>query len=85
VATLDIERFAAFQPTQIEAGPAGWVILGEQPNGPETAGWISVDGQCWEPIPDEIDAHGAAVGDLEIVITSRDGSVWAGEPRGDCR
>jgi hypothetical protein len=37
VATLDIERFAAFQATQIEAGPADWVIIGKQPNGPETA------------------------------------------------
>jgi len=83
-ATLDIDGFSNYQPTQIEAGPAGWIITGQKANSPDVAAWISVDGRCWERVPDVIAAHGIAVGDEEIVITSRDGSVWVAQPTRGC-
>ncbi len=82
--TLDIANFASYQPTQIASGPAGWIILGTKPNAPQTSAWISLDGECWERVPDEIEAHGVAVGDLYIVVAGHDGSVWAAQPRGSC-
>jgi hypothetical protein len=79
---LGITGFARYEPTQIDAGPAGWVIIGT--NGAETAGWVSQDGTCWEPMPSSLQPRGAASGEDVIVVVDAAGTVWAVEPGQTC-
>ena len=84
VATVSIPDFQAFEPTQVAAGGSGWVVLGSKPNSPDASGWISLDGQCWQQLPLEIEARRAAVSDARMVVTARDGTVWHAEPAARC-
>jgi hypothetical protein len=55
----------------VQAGPAGWVILGRDSEGSDAIGWTSADGLCWSILPAEVDGGGAAVAGEQIMIVDR--------------
>ena len=81
---MGIPGFSRYEPTQIDAGPAGWVIIGEDSSGAGSSGWVSIDGRCWEPMPSDVQPRGAAVGTDVISVVAADGTVWAVEPGQTC-
>jgi hypothetical protein len=75
---------------RVEAGEAGWVILGRDSLRSEPVGWTSRDGSCWEPLPTPIGGSEAVVTDDEILIVDLTlyPDMWLGAPtgsRGECR
>ncbi len=74
----------------VEAGPAGWLILGQGAGGQDSLGWTSFDGLCWEPLPPGIDGSTAAVSSEAFLVVDRAsaGSYWLGtvtsEERDQC-
>jgi hypothetical protein len=71
---------AGYHLREVAAGPLGWVVLGENSSRPGGVGWISPDGECWQPLPDQIWGREAAVGEDRIVITEHGNFplIWAG-------
>ena len=75
---------------QVEAGEAGWVILGRDSLGSRPVGWTSRDGSCWELLSSPIGGSEAVVTDDEILVVdlTRYPEMWLGTPtgsRGACR
>jgi hypothetical protein len=73
----------SFQPISVAAGPAGWIILAEDTSGDGTLGWVSIDGSCWDPLPDEIGGMHASVGRDRILVAGSAArpELWVGEVR----
>jgi hypothetical protein len=69
----------------VQAGPAGWVILGRESEGSNAVGWTSSDGLCWSVLPQEIDGAEAAVSQDHIMIVDRVTypQTWMASPTGD--
>ena len=55
----------------VQAGPAGWVILGRESEGSTAVGWTSTDGTCWTALPDEVNGSGAAVTQEMVMVVDR--------------
>ncbi len=74
----------------VEAGEAGWIVLGRDEAGFESVGWTSTDGRCWEPVPLPVRGWDAAVARSRILVLDRGtpAGMWTGTPtgeRGICR
>ncbi len=74
----------------VDAGPSGWVVLARQADSPDTTGWTSVDGVCWETVPSEVDGLDASVsaGSLMVVDRTSYPELWSATPtggKGSCR
>ncbi|MGH8872661.1 MAG: hypothetical protein ACRDWS_11855 [Acidimicrobiia bacterium] len=69
----------------IEAGPAGWVILGRDREGSGTVGWTSTDGLCWTALPWYVNGGEAAVTSEHIVVLDRTAypEIWVGTATGE--
>lgn len=73
----------------VEAGDAGWVILGRDSAGEGTVGWTSSDGLCWLSVPWFVNGADAAVSTEHIIILDRTAypDLWVGDVtggRGSC-
>jgi|GEM_PF-5501083 len=55
----------------VQAGPAGWVILGEESEDSSPVGWTSTDGLCWTALPAEVVGSGAAVSEEMVMVVDR--------------
>ena len=55
----------------VQAGPAGWVILGRESEGSSPVGWTSSDGLCWTALPAEVNGSGAAVSRGMMMVVDR--------------
>jgi hypothetical protein len=68
----------------IEAGPAGWVILAKDGDGPGTSGWTSTDGSCWEPLPSQVGGLDAVVSEHQVLVIDRTAypELWLGTATG---
>jgi hypothetical protein len=55
----------------VQAGPAGWVILGRESEGSSPVGWTSSDGMCWSALPADVDGSGAAVSRDHMMVVER--------------
>lgn len=68
----------------VEAGPAGWLILGQGPGSHDSVGWTSFDGLCWEELPAGVQGSGGAVSNDAFLIVDRasPGSYWLGRVTG---
>jgi hypothetical protein len=55
----------------VQAGPAGWVILGEESEDSSPVGWTSTDGLCWTALPAEVNGSGAAVSEEMVMVVDR--------------
>ena len=55
----------------VQAGPAGWVILGRESEGATAVGWTSSDGLCWTALPDDVSGSGAAVAREMMMVVDR--------------
>ncbi len=68
----------------VEAGPAGWVILGRDSQGSGSVGWTSLDGLCWESVPWYVSGGDTAVTSEHIVILDRTTypEIWGGAATG---
>ena len=68
----------------IEAGPAGWVILGRDSQGAGTVGWTSQDGLCWLSLPSSVSGGDSAVNSEHIVVLDRTTypEIWVGSATG---
>lgn len=68
----------------VEAGPAGWVMLGQGSDETTTAGWTSLDGQCWSTIPLNISGIDTAITSEHILIIDRSSypEIWQGTMTG---
>ncbi len=68
----------------IEAGPAGWVILAKDGDGPGTSGWTSSDGACWAPLPSQVGGLDAAVTENQVLVIDRTAypELWLGTSTG---
>jgi len=55
----------------VQAGPAGWVILGRESEGSSPVGWTSLDGMCWSALPADVDGSGAAVSRDHLMVVER--------------
>ena len=64
----------------VEAGPAGWVILGRDIQGSGSVGWTSSDGLCWVSLPWYVSGGDTAVTSEHIVILDRTTypELWVG-------
>lgn len=64
----------------IEAGPAGWVILGRDSQGAGSVGWTSRDGLCWTSLPLFVSGGDTAVASEQLVILDRTAypEMWVG-------
>jgi hypothetical protein len=64
----------------IEAGPAGWVILGRDSQGAGSVGWTSLDGLCWTSLPPFVSGGDTAVASEQVVILDRTEypEMWVG-------
>jgi len=69
----------------IEAGPAGWVVLGQDTEDHDFVGWTSTDGECWEPLPEDVRGASAAVSEEQIVVLERGPlpGLWVGSLTGE--
>lgn len=67
--------------TSVESGGVGWIVLGAPRDGSDRIGWVSQDGECWTPLPDEVTGDGVAVGDEMLMLVEGDpANVWVGDP-----
>jgi hypothetical protein len=68
----------------IEAGAAGWVILGSDSHGPGTVGWTSTDGSCWDSLPPQVGGLDAAVSERQVLVIDRAvyPELWLGSATG---
>ena len=68
----------------IEAGPAGWVILGRDSQDAGSVGWTSRDGLCWTSLPPFVSGGDTAVGSEQFVILDRTAypEMWVGTVTG---
>jgi len=55
----------------VQAGPAGWVILGRESEGSAAVGWTSSDGSCWTALPVEVNGSDAAVSREMMMVVDR--------------
>ncbi|MGH8943263.1 MAG: hypothetical protein ACRDWF_10645, partial [Acidimicrobiia bacterium] len=55
----------------VQAGPAGWVILGRETEDSSPVGWTSTDGLCWTALPVEVDGSSAAVSKEMMMVIDR--------------
>jgi hypothetical protein len=62
---LDVDLFT------VEAGPAGWVVLGQNALTPGYVGWTSFDGICWDSLPKHVKGSDAAVSDSHLLLMER--------------
>lgn len=64
----------------IEAGPAGWVILGRDSQGAGSVGWTSRDGLCWTSLPPFVSGGDTAVASDHIIVLDRTAypAMWVG-------
>lgn len=69
---------------RVEAGGAGWVILGRDSLRSEPVGWTSRDGSCWERLVSPVGGSEAVVTDDEILIVDRTRypDMWLGTATG---
>lgn len=75
---------------RVEAGDAGWVILGRDVLGTGSVGWTSADGSCWERMELPVGGSEAVVAEEAILLVDRASypDLWLGSPtgsRGTCR
>jgi hypothetical protein len=66
-----VDDFAALSSLdlyKVEAGGAGWVILGQESGGPNTVGWTSRDGLCWTALPEEVGGGDTVVSSERVVV-----------------
>jgi len=68
----------------VEAGPAGWVMLGRDSEESGTVGWTSMDGLCWNTLPPSVKGGDTAVTSEHIVILDRTSYpvIWVGRITG---
>jgi hypothetical protein len=68
----------------VEAGPAGWVILGRDSQGAGSVGWTSLDGLCWTSLPPFVSGGDTAIASEHIVVFDRTTypDVWVGSITG---
>jgi hypothetical protein len=68
----------------VEAGGAGWVILGQESAGPETVGWTSGDGLCWTPLPEEVRGGDTVVSSEQVMVLDpiTFPEIWVGTSTG---
>jgi hypothetical protein len=69
---------------RVEAGPAGWVILGHDNLESRPVGWTSSDGLCWEPLPHPVSGGEAVVTGNNILLVDRTDlpGMWLATPTG---
>jgi len=69
---------------RVEAGAAGWVILGRESFSSEPVGWTSTDGSCWEPLPSPVGGSEAVVSEDGVLVIDRTRfpQAWLGTPSG---
>jgi hypothetical protein len=68
----------------VEAGPAGWVILGRDVEGSGSVGWTSLDGLCWLSLPWYVSGGDTAISSEHIVVLDRTSypDIWVGTVTG---
>jgi hypothetical protein len=68
----------------VEAGGAGWVILGQEFAGPDTVGWTSGDGLCWTPLPGEVGGGDTVVSSKQVLVLDpvTVPEIWVGTSTG---
>lgn len=64
----------------VEAGRAGWVILGRGIEGSGSVGWTSLDGLCWTSLPRYVSGGDTAITSEHIVVLDRTAypDIWVG-------
>jgi hypothetical protein len=64
----------------VEAGAAGWVILGRDIEGSGAVGWTSLDGLCWLSLPWYVSGGDTAISSEHIVVLDRTSypDIWVG-------
>jgi hypothetical protein len=69
---------------RVEAGGAGWVILGRDSLQSTSVGWTSRDGECWEPLAPRVGGSEAVVSDEAILVVDRTAfpQMWLATPTG---
>lgn len=67
---------------EVEGGPAGWIAVGKRSERQGFLAWISPDGRCWEPLPEDVAGRTVAVGPDSFLIADRStpGAAWLGIP-----
>jgi hypothetical protein len=72
----------AYELIEVEGGPAGWIAVGKRSDRPGFIAWISPDGRCWEPLPEDVAGRTVAVGPASFLIADRStpGTAWLGTP-----
>ncbi len=62
------------------------LLLGELTERPELVGWVSIDAECWQSLPPEVQGRAGAVGgDRILVANPTNGSLWIGRPAPSCQ
>jgi hypothetical protein len=87
---FDWQQIESFDPGSdidlytVEAGPAGWVVLGRDSQGVGTVGWTSHDGLCWLPLPMSVTGGDTAITSEHMVILDRTTypQIWVGTATG---
>jgi hypothetical protein len=69
---------------RVEAGEAGWVILGHDNLESRPVGWTSSDAVCWEPLPQPVSGSEAVVSGNHILLVDRTDlpGMWLATPTG---
>lgn len=69
---------------RVEAGDAGWILLGRESFSSEPVGWTSTDGSCWEPLPDTVGGAEAVVTQGRMLLVDRADfpGMWMATPTG---
>ncbi len=64
----------------LDAGPAGWVVMGRASDASEWVGWTSREGVCWEGVPRDVDGGDVMVGSDRVLVVDRAHfpSLWLG-------
>lgn len=80
----DFGSLSALDLYTVEAGGAGWVILGRDTQGLDTVGWTSEDGVCWISLPEQVDGGDTAVTSQQIVVLDQVNypEIWVGTATG---
>lgn len=69
---------------RVEAGAAGWVILGRDSLESRPVGWTSIDAICWEPLPGSVGGGEAVVTEEHMLLVDRTDlpGMWLAKPTG---
>lgn len=82
---IELTSSDAVELVNVDAGGAGWILLGDVAGQSSSVGWASSDTVCWHRLPDEVQGRVAAVGADRIVVADRrhPSVMWLGAVTGD--